>query len=740
MNKRLNKIIMSSLSIIMLMIPTMNVNAESEAEVDYFDLADQIIEAETIYGLSGAQLVVIKDDEVVKSSSYGYVNNYQNVYDSSGDSILDKYELIPIEERTPVTEDTIFDLASNTKMYAANYAIQYLITRGELSLDDKVVDFFPEFKYVPYENAVDGQDKITIGHLLRHDSGFIASPKYHDNTVKTNVGQKEHGGKEADNWLYCQDANQILEKLLETPLDFEPGTNVRYSDVDFMLLGKIVELVSGLPLDEFVEKNIYSPIGITNVMFNPLDHNVTKNNIAATELHGNTRDGRVLFNNGRTEVLQGTVHDEKAWHSFAGVSGHAGLYGNALDVAKLANLMLTEGKMNGVELFSQDTIEMFSQPSALNDTYGYGWRRQGENKDYGWAFSNYASADTLGHTGWTGTITQIDPKENLVIVLFTNARNTPIMGPDKNDFYTKYFRTNDYGTITTLVYEQLGLGNDEGELSFLRNLIEEEIPNMNDTVSNRNELRSLLHVLKANAFTDENFLDYLLSDNIQSAIEQLNTTFDEDTVQLDTSMFTNIDKTELSNILNSISKFDPKDSYVQLAELMINDNTFMQEQVDSVTEKLMKSEDKILLDHVTKLIDERITDKQAYTAESFTSYDEAVEALSSYLNRNAYTYEELDSLYGEAVKALEALEKVITVEPPAESEDPDKLVESEDPDKPVESEKTFGEKESDESAEVDNSTLPKTGEDEVSIVPAIVLLSGTLVLTIILKKKQWTTK
>lgn len=656
--KRLRKVFIQFISIMLITAGlSLNINAQNDSN-EMFGLIDKIIEAEIDYGLSGAQLVVMKDGEVIKQSSYGYTNSYNNVYDNNGESILGDYEVIKREERNPVTDDTLFDLASNTKMYAGNYAIQYLISKNILSLDTKVNEIFNEYKYNGI--GVDGQSELTIGHLLRHDSGFIASPKYHDNTFTGNLGNKE--GEE--NWLYTQDPDEILEKLLLTPLEYMPGEKVRYSDVDFMLIGKIVEKVSGLTFDQFLKDNIYGPLNLKNITFNPLENGFVKNNTTSSELHGNTRGGRVLFNNYLSEVITGVVHDEKAFYTFKGIAGHAGLFGSATDIASLANLMLEGGQRDNIEYFSQETIDEFSVGSALNDTYAYGWRRQGANNAYGWAFSNYADENTLGHTGWTGTITQIDPVNNIVIALFTNARNSPIMGPDKNDFFTKAFRTNDYGTITTLVYEGLNLGSDIDAVDYLINLIEEEVSNNKDTISNRNELRALYTVLKDYAKSNDKALNYLL-DNLESDIISINESLNNDAEHLDIGHL----DTNKDDLIALISKRDKgvNDKLYNYASLIVEDDTATQSIIDDLVLKLTVEvedvEEIVDISGLNSLMEKfNLIDKEKYTEESYNILLKEYEYAKDLLESKSYTQEQIDEATIKLQNAYDNLQLVKVVD------------------------------------------------------------------------------
>ena len=650
MKKRISILILALFVAITNFMP-LNLQAKNN-DIDAFNLIDMIINAEVDYGLSGAQLVVIHKGEIVKKDSYGYTNSYKNIVEN-GETVLDDVEVINREDRNKVTNETLFDLASNTKMYAGNYAIQYLVSRGELSLEDKIVDFFPEFTYKGI--GVDQQSEMTIGHLLRHDSGFIASPKYHDNTFTGNLGNEDN----PENWLYTQNEDEILEKLLLTPIEYNLDTKVRYSDVDFMLIGKIVEEVSGMAFDKFVLEKIYKPLGLNRITFNPLDNGFSAEETSSSELHGNTRDGRVFFNNYRTDVITGEVHDEKAYYSFAGVAGHAGLFGSASDIANLAQIMLTEGKANGYEVFTQETIDTIIQPSPLNDTYAYGWRRQGANKDYAWAFSKYASPQTIGHTGWTGTITQIDPENEIVIALFTNARNSPIMGPERNDFYTKGFNTNDYGTITTLVYEGLGFNEAFDSTQYVIDKIE----STNITsASHKNSVRALYTVLKQLAISDDKAKQYVL-DNLFEA--NLNEDFDTETLHLDINHLLNVDKSMLEDLLNKFdgaNKFSRSNSDIlNYAKLILNDLTATQEVVDAAyadLKSLVEDEkpEEIDLTNILYILG-RIEelDETLYSQETYNPLKDLTNEVVEYLKGDTLIQKHVDNYYTKLANLYENL-------------------------------------------------------------------------------------
>lgn len=540
----------------------------AEDENAFFALMDQIITAETNYGLTGAQVAVTHKGSLVKSSSYGFTNNYKNVYDENNQSILDAVDVLPKSERVAVTKDTLFDLASNTKMYSAVYAVQHLISEGELSLDTKIADIFVGYEYPGY--GLDQQHNITVGNLLRHDAGYTPDPQYHNNNYQSNNVVMDPSF-EGENLLYSQERAKTLEMMLKTPVLTETGSAVKYSDVDFMMLGAVVEKVTGQRLDDYVNSVFYEPLNLTHITFNPLDNGFQLADVVSSELHGNTRDGVIDFNNVRTEVVTGEVHDEKAFYSMEGVSGHAGLFSNAEDIAMLATAMTNGGTYNGVHLFSQDTIDSFNVGHDANDTYGFGWRRKGANGGYNWAFSEYSGPNTIGHTGWTGTVTVIDPDNDVTLALLTNARNTPIMGPGANDFYTKNFNTNDYGLVADLTFLGLGYGEKITAHEYLVRKIKAEISNFTEesTSSKGNAVRALLSVLQTRAKTDADAKAFLQTDAIQDVIQTAGLHAIEDSAFLKVNP---LETTALQTQIEALIAFDSseKSSEIQDAATALN--------------------------------------------------------------------------------------------------------------------------------------------------------------------------
>ena len=466
---------------------------------DSFKLIDQIIQAEIDHGFTSAQLVIMYNGAIIKQDAYGLVNSYS----PEGEKLT---------TGAKVTDDTLYDLASNTKMYATNYALQKLVTDGQLDVDQKVSDVLPEFQDDP-RDAIKGKSELTIRALLEHQAGFPADPQYHNNNYDKNA---EDGVGNNSNPLYTQDRQAILQKIIETPLAYTPGTQTIYSDVDYMLLGLIVEEITGQGLDYYVNQTFYEPLGLDYTTFKPLEAGFSKDDVAATELNGNTRDGFIEFDNIRTDTIQGEVHDEKAYYTMDGVSGHAGLFSNATDLATLTQVMLNGGGYGEQVFFSSEVIDEFTKPKASDSSYGLGWRRNGDN-EYAWAFSPIVSNSTVGHTGWTGTLTVIDMENNFSLVLLTNKKNSPVIDnlENPNDFVGDHFLTGGFGLIASLAADGIQADSaqaNDGKLidlfiqKYERMTSSEEAPTASDKAS-FDALNDVLQERKKGSATIRNFVE-----------------------------------------------------------------------------------------------------------------------------------------------------------------------------------------------------------------------------------------
>lgn len=391
------------------------------------EIVDQLLTAETELGFPGAQLVIIKDGIMIKSSAYGAVSRV----DGAGN---------PLAERIPVTKQTLFDLASNTKMYAVNFAVQKLISERRLALTDTVHSFFPQFIDAK-KSKIKGKAEITLFDLLTHQSGFPAGSPYSQKIVKLkNLAEKNN-------------REHTFDLIMETPLVYQPRTSMIYSDINYMLLAYIIEKVTGLGLEDYVTENFYRPLGLDRICFTPLRHGFTLDEIAATEIRAKPRSQDAIEAAQETELVHGTVHDSEAYTAMEEISGHAGLFANAESIAVLAQVMLNNGGYGVKRFFNPAVAGYFTAQQSLVSSIGLGWRRQGAQV-YSWAFSPFASAGTFGHTGWTGTLTVIDPAEQLIIILLTNAKNTiPAHTTRNSRLEGDYYLAKRYGAITALIYE-----------------------------------------------------------------------------------------------------------------------------------------------------------------------------------------------------------------------------------------------------------------------------------------------
>jgi len=387
---------------------------------------DQLIKQEIEKGFPGATLLIAKNGKIIKNTAYGY--SYR--YNEQGEEVSSPQKM---------NKDTLFDMASNTKMYAANFALMKLVSENKIDVNLPIMNYLKEYKD-------EGRESRLVRDLLTHTAGYPPEILFHDK----NNQYGEHFF--SNNKTYTQ--NLLIQKV-----PFSYGRNIKsvYSDIDYMLLGTLIERVTGMALDEYVEQQIYIPLGLTKTLFNPLQKQFKTAQIAATELQGNTRQSTIDFDNVRRQVIHGEVHDEKAFYSMGGVSGHAGLFSTAKETAILASVILNRGGYGDVKLFDKSQMDHFLKPSELNITMGLGWRRAA-NGERAWQFGPYASPYAIGHTGWTGTVTVIDPFHDLIIVLLTNRKHSPMVERCEDSdcklvFTGDEFETGKYGSIISLIYE-----------------------------------------------------------------------------------------------------------------------------------------------------------------------------------------------------------------------------------------------------------------------------------------------
>lgn len=435
---------------------------------EVFRTIEDIVESDVANGFTSAQVAVIKDGFLVYKNAWGSLNSYNP-------------DGTPVADPVPVTNDTLYDIASNTKIYSTVFAVQYLVDKGLLDVNTKLVDIFGndfiddtvKIRYARFEGKYPGlktikewKSAITVKQLLNHQSGFPPRGFYFSDKLMPISDSQDDS---SDNKLYVPDFNRqktFEQGILKTPLCFEPGTDTQYSDINYMILGFIVEKITEKNQDQFLKETYLNPMGLKHITYNPLKNGFTKNDCAATELNGNTRDNLFYFPNIRTQTIQGEVHDEDAFYSMEGISGHAGLFANATDLAKLAFVMETGG-YGTTRFFSETTRDYFIAPQNLEATkYGIGWNRAAENKRV-YFFGPQSPNSSIGHLGWTGTWIMVDLENDLVIAILTNKKNTPLTYnkdiEKSNVFNGDYYTTGTLGIISQLVY--MGIEPDTKDLN-----------------------------------------------------------------------------------------------------------------------------------------------------------------------------------------------------------------------------------------------------------------------------------
>ena len=280
----------------------------------------------------------------------------------------------------PVTAETLFDLASLTKVVATTTVAMILVDEGRLDLDRPVQDFLPGFQGP-------GKDAVTVRHLLTHSSGLPAT---------------------APLYLEIRGVAAYRERIEAMDLGYPPGSRSLYSDLGFILLGEILERVAGQPFETLVRERVLAPLGMRDTLFRPPAEMWPR--IAPTEVDP-----------WRGRLLQGEVHDENAF-AMGGVAPHAGLFSTAGDLARFAQMMVDRGSLNGAlngrRLVSRETMERFTRRAGVpGSDRAIGWdTKSAQGSSAGTLFS----PRTYGHTGFTGTSLWIDPGRELFVLLLTN--------------------------------------------------------------------------------------------------------------------------------------------------------------------------------------------------------------------------------------------------------------------------------------------------------------------------------
>jgi beta-N-acetylhexosaminidase len=351
------------------------------------------------HAMPGCVLLTLKNGKIVYEKAYG---NY--IY----------------EKESPVNLKSVYDLASVTKICATNLAVMKLYELGKLDIKQKLSYYLPE-------TAKTNKKNIIVADLLLHQAGLVPYIPFYKETIDalgrplqsvySATANDSFNIKVADN-VYMKNAwkDTIYKRILMSPLTAK-GRYV-YSDNDFIFLAKIVESISGVPINEFVLDSFYTPMQLYSIGFDPLLRN-RKDNIAPTE-------NESIF---RTQLIRASVHDPGA-AMMGGVAGHAGLFGNAYDLAAIMQMLLNEGSFNGKQYLKKETVNFFTTYHSDASRRGYGFDKP--EKDNATRKDPYptisASAAAFGHTGFTGIGAWADPSTNLVFIFLSNRVYPDVSG------------------------------------------------------------------------------------------------------------------------------------------------------------------------------------------------------------------------------------------------------------------------------------------------------------------------
>lgn len=279
-------------------------------------------------------------------------------------------------EKTELNIDTSYDLASLTKVVGTTTLYMKFVEEGLLTFHDRVVDYIPKFRGGEKED-------VTLFNILTHTSGLPAHLPLHE---------------------LCEDYEDAISYIANLDLEYLPGKQVIYSDLGFILLGYILEMIGGSRLDELCNRHIFLPLGMKSTVFNP-----DMKNVAATEI--DSRTGKLIV---------GKCHDENG-RFFDGISGHAGLFSDIEDMVEFANMLINGGRVGKDVFMSPGAFEAMTRNYTWNleEDRGIGWCVRGTGGRIS-SSGDLMSSSAFGHTGFTGTSIWIDRARDVYIILLTN--------------------------------------------------------------------------------------------------------------------------------------------------------------------------------------------------------------------------------------------------------------------------------------------------------------------------------
>lgn len=368
----------------------------------------------------GCVVLAAKDNKIVFNKAYGSLT---------------------YNDKQPTTTNTIYDLASVTKISATTLAVMKLYEDGKLDIHKTLGD------YIPWVRGTN-KSKLLLEDVLLHQAGLVAFIPFYKETIDANGNPKPGIYQSYPDSLYSIHVadtmymrndyiDTIYARIIESKLSGKK--EYVYSDNDYIFLGKIVEQIIGMPLDKYVAENFYKPLHLYNTTFKPNEH-IPINNIAPTEDEKQFRE----------QLLRGYVHDPGA-AMFGGVAGHAGLFSNTHDLSILYSMLLNGGVWNGKRFLKKETIDYFTAYHSDISRRGFGFDKP--EKDNATQKEPYpcisASPQAYGHSGFTGIWVWVDPKYNLLFIFLSNRVN-----PDGGD-NKKLITLNVRGKILEAVYQSI---------------------------------------------------------------------------------------------------------------------------------------------------------------------------------------------------------------------------------------------------------------------------------------------
>lgn len=349
--------------------------------------------------IPGAVILIKQGQKTVYKNAFGYAQ-------------IKEYTELNMTNPEKTTVNHLYDIASLTKVVGTTTSIMLLVDAGLLKVDDPVSKYIKAFN-APYKK------EITIRHLLTHTSGLYEwYPLYY----------------------FCKNKQESYKFIEELPLMFPVGKERRYSDLAFVLLGKIIENLSGLTLEQYMQQNIFNPLKMTHTMFKPLEKG-SGYKIAATS-HGNPYERRMVtdstlgfkissidpdqWTGWRNYTLKGEVNDGITWYANGGISGAAGLFSTIDDLQKLIDALKQNEKSGTRQFISKNTINLFLTKDKFNN--GLGWMMDSQNP-----FMKNAGEGSFGHTGFTGTSIAVIPQYDISVILMINRQNNGLL--ENKEYY-----------------------------------------------------------------------------------------------------------------------------------------------------------------------------------------------------------------------------------------------------------------------------------------------------------------